>query len=61
MIKTQLIRQSNKPIAIVLDYEEYKRLKEIEQDRDDYASAIEVKLKNEKWISHQELKNELGI
>lgn len=61
MIKTQLIRQSKKTIAVILDYDEYKRLKEIEQDRDDYFAAVEVKKTNKKWISHSELKKELGI
>lgn len=61
MIKTQLIRQSKKPIAVILDYNEYLRLKEIEQDKEDYLSALNVKRTNKKWISHFELKEELGI
>jgi len=61
MIKTQIIRESKKPIAVILDYEEYKRLKEIEQDKEDYSSAIQIKMTNKKWTSHSELKKELGI
>lgn len=61
MIKTQYIRQSKKPIAVILDYQEYKRLKDIEQDKEDYISALSVKRTNKKWISHSELKKELGI
>ena len=61
MIETQLIRQSNKPIAVILDYKEYKRLKEIEEDKEDYDSALKVKMTNEKWTSHSALKKELGI
>ncbi len=61
MIKTQLIRQSKKTIAVILDYDEYKRLKEIEQDREDYFSAVDVKKTNKKWTSHTELKKELGM
>lgn len=61
MIKTQIIRQSKKPIAVIIDYQEYKRLKEIEQDKDDYNSALEIKKTNKKWISHSELKSELGM
>jgi hypothetical protein len=61
MIKTQLIRESKKPIAVIIDYEEYKRLKEIEQDKEDYYSALNIKNTNKKWISHQELVKELGI
>jgi len=46
MIKTQVIKEKNKPIAVILDYKEYLKLKEIEEDRIDYYSAIETKLKN---------------
>jgi hypothetical protein len=37
------------------------RLKEIEEDKADYYSAIQVKMKNKKWISHEELKKELKL
>ena len=61
MIKTRIIRENNKPLAVVIDYKEYTRLKEIEQDKRDYYSALQVKLKNKKWKSHNELKKELGL
>ena len=59
MIKTQIVKEGKKPIAVVMDYKEYKRLKEIEEDKADYLSALEVKLKNRKWKSHAQLKKEL--
>ena len=61
MIKTQLIKQSKKPIAVILDYNEYKRLKEIEEDKEDYYSALKTKLENKKWFSHSEIKKEFGL
>lgn len=61
MIKTQLVKQDNKPVAVVLDYKEYLRLKEIEDDRNDYYTALDVKLKNKKWKSHSDLKKELKL
>ena len=61
MIKTQVVKEDNKPVAVVLDYNEYKRLREIEQDKIDYETAIDVKNKNNKWVSHNKLKKELGI
>jgi PHD/YefM family antitoxin component YafN of YafNO toxin-antitoxin module len=61
MIKTQLVKQNNKPVAVIIDYKEYLRLKEIEEDRKDYYSALEVKLKNKKWKSHAALKKELNL
>ncbi|MBI5682847.1 MAG: hypothetical protein HZC45_06760 [Deltaproteobacteria bacterium] len=61
MIKTQVIKEENKPIAVILDYREYIKLKEIEEDRIDYYSAIETKLKNKKWVGHKDLKKKLNL
>lgn len=61
MIKTQVIKEDNKPVAVILDYNEFKRLKEIEQDKIDYNSVLDVKRKNKKWVSHKELKEALGL
>jgi hypothetical protein len=61
MIKTQIIKEGKTPRMVILDYKEYLRLREIEQDKTDYYSAIEVKRKNKKWTSHENLKKELGI
>jgi PHD/YefM family antitoxin component YafN of YafNO toxin-antitoxin module len=61
MIKTQLVKQDNKPVAVVIDYKEYLRLKEIEEDRNDYYAALDVKNKNKKWKSHADLKKELNL
>ena len=61
MIKTQIIKEGETPKIVILDYNKYIRLKEIEQDKLDYYSAIEVKRKNKKWTSHEELKKELQL
>ncbi len=61
MIKTQIVKQNDKPVAVILDYKEYVRLKEIEQDRKDYASALQTKSKNKKWTSHKDLKKAMGL
>ncbi len=61
MIKKQVIKEGDKPIAVVLDYEEYLRLKETAQDRIDYYSALAVKRKNKKWTNHKDLKKDLGL
>ena len=61
MIKTQIVKKDNKPVVVIMDYEEYLRLKEIEEDRDDYYSAVQVKAKNKKWKTHEVLKKELGL
>ena len=61
MVKTQIIRKDKEPVAVVLDYNEYVRLKEIEQDSEDYRSALLVKEKNKKWTTHRDLKRDLGL
>jgi Ethanolamine utilization protein EutJ (predicted chaperonin) len=61
MIKTQIIKEDNKPVAVIMDYAEYLRLKKIEEDKLDYYAALDVKRKNKKWISHQDLKKELEL
>ena len=61
MIKTQLVKENNKPVAVVIDYKEYLRLKEIEEDKNDYYSALQIKIKNKKWKTHADLKKELKL
>lgn len=61
MIKTQYIKKDDQTIAVILDYKEYKRLKEIEEDKKDYYSALKIKNNNKKWIKHEDLKKELGL
>jgi PHD/YefM family antitoxin component YafN of YafNO toxin-antitoxin module len=61
VIKEQIIKENNKPIAVVLDFEEYKRLKPIEEDRFEYYSALKIKVENKKWTSHKDLKKALKI
>jgi len=61
VIKTQIIRENKKPVAVIMDYKEYVRLKEIEQDRRDYYSAAKTKAANKKWTDHEDLTRELGV
>jgi hypothetical protein len=61
MIKTQIVKADDKPIAVIMDYKEYLRLKEIEEDKEDYYSALKVKMKNQKWKRHHDLKSELEL
>ncbi|MDI6784907.1 MAG: hypothetical protein QME64_12555 [bacterium] len=61
MIKTQIVKENSKPVAVILDYKEYLRLKELAQDKSDYYSALKVKIKNKRWIKHTDLKKELGL
>lgn len=61
MIKTQIIKEDNKPKIVLLDYEEFIRLKQAEEDRDDYYAALEIKFTNTKWIKHEDIKKDIGI
>ena len=61
MITTQIIKENNKPIAVILDYQKYLEYKKIEEDRDDYLEALEIKLTNKKWTNHDELIKELEL
>ena len=61
MIKTQILREGRKPVAVVLDYEEYKRLKDLAEDKEDYIAALQVKMTTKVWKDHTQLKKELGL
>ncbi|HPS58032.1 MAG TPA: hypothetical protein PK514_07990 [Spirochaetota bacterium] len=61
MIKKHIIKEEGKPVAVVLDYNEYVELKAMAEDKPDYYTAIETKRKNKKWVSHDDLKNEFGM
>jgi len=61
MIETQIIHAEGKPIAVILDNQEYLNLKESAEDREDYESAIKVRKNNKKWMKHEDLKKELGL
>ncbi len=61
MIQTQIIRENDQPIAVILDYKEYLRLKDLEEDQKDYESGIEIKKNNKKWVTHEDLKKELDL
>lgn len=61
MIKKHIIKEEGKPVAVILDYNEYMELKKLAEERKDYNAAIETKRKNKKWVSHEDLKKEFGM
>jgi len=58
---TQIIKEDNRPVAVIIDYKEYMRLMEIEEDKADYYSAIKVKQENKKWTGHNDLKASFSL
>lgn len=61
MIKTHIIKEEDKPIAVIMDYEEYRKLKEIEEDYQDYHDAVETKKRANRWIDHSDVKKHLNM
>jgi hypothetical protein len=61
MIKTQVIKEGNKPVVVVMDYEEYMKLRELVEDVEDYRNAVKIKKTNKKWIRFEELRKELSL
>ncbi len=55
MIETQIIKENNKPVAVIIDYQEYLKLQALKDDLLDYREAVEIKENNKKWISHDNL------
>lgn len=61
MIAQNIILQDGKPVAVVVDYNEYMNLIERTQDMDDYADAVLQKQTSTTWIDHETLKKECGL
>ena len=61
MIKTQVIKEGNKPIVVVMDYEEYVKLQELVEDVEDYKKVVKIKKTNKKWIRFEELRKEMNL
>jgi hypothetical protein len=61
MIKTQVIKEGNKPVVVVMDYEEYVKLRELVEDVEDYKKAVKIKKTNKKWVRFEELRKELSL
>jgi len=61
MIKTLVIREGNKPVAVILDYNEYQKLRELAQDRTDYSDAVRAEASSRKLTPLKDVKKSLGL
>jgi len=61
MIETQIIKQGRKPVAVILDYNEYLKLKEIQEEYEDYHNAVKAERETKKWHSNDDVKTKLGL
>ena len=59
MVRTQIIKENDKPIAVILDYQEYLRMKAHAEDKSDYISAALTKRSTKKWTFHEAIKKSL--
>ncbi len=61
MVKEQLIFENDKPIAVIIDYNEYKILKKIAEDKVLIAMADKAEAESEGSKSISDIEKELGI
>ena len=61
MIKTRIIKEEGRPIAVVLDYKKYMKLREMAEDQADYKEAIVAEKQSKKFTSITTVKNRLGL
>jgi hypothetical protein len=59
MIKPQIIKENGKPKAVILEYKEYLKLKELAEDNADYLDAIEAEIRTKKLTSLDEVKKRI--
>jgi hypothetical protein len=60
MIKTQIIKEEGKPIAVIMDYKDYLELKEKAQDRVDYTEAIIAEKETKSLMPIDKIKDLVG-
>lgn len=61
MIETQIIKQGKKPVAVILDYQEYRKLKDIQEEYEDYHDAVNAEHTTKKWHRNDDVKKKLGL
>jgi hypothetical protein len=61
MIKTQIIKEEGRPIAVVLDYKKYMKLREMAEDQADYKEAVIAEKQSKKLTSITAVKNRLEL
>ncbi len=60
MIKTQIVKQSVKPVAVILNYKEYIAADGDRTGPQGRCVLAGIKIKNKKWTSHKDLKKAMG-
>ncbi len=61
MIDTQIIKENDKPVAVIIDYKKYLEYLELKQDSADYQSALDAEKSTTKWTTHEEMLEQLEL
>ena len=60
MIK-KVIKEEGRPIAVIIDYKKYMKLREMAEDQSDYKEAIVAEKHSKKLTSITAIKNRLEL
>ena len=66
-IQAQILKEDNQPKFAVISYKDYASLEELlrgfdsVEDLTDFLYLQKVKKENSEWVSHEEMKKELGL
>jgi hypothetical protein len=61
VIKPQIINENGKLMAVIIGYKEYLKLKELQEDREDYQDGIKSPRTTKKLHSLEDVSRQLGI
>ena len=61
MIKTQIIKEEGKPVAVVMDYREYVEMREKARDMEDYEDAVTAEKETKHLTPIKKLRDESGV
>ncbi|MFN8344097.1 MAG: prevent-host-death family protein [Spirosomataceae bacterium] len=66
-LQTQILKEDDQPKFAVISYKDYTSLEEVlrgfdsVEDLTDFLQLQQVKRENTEWVSHDEMKKELGL
>ncbi|TAL32732.1 MAG: type II toxin-antitoxin system Phd/YefM family antitoxin [Spirochaetes bacterium] len=61
MIEPQIIKENGKPKAVIIDYKEYLKLKELQEEKGDYRDGIKSLRTTKKLHKLDDVSRRLGI
>jgi endonuclease V-like protein UPF0215 family len=61
VIKTQIIKEEGKPVAVVMDYREYVELREKALDKEDYDDAVTAEKETKRLTPIKKVREKPGV